>query len=477
MGDEIRSSRFLDEDYQAYFEKLNQETQLLTEWFQNGAFSDDNAMCGIEQEAWIINDEFYPSPDNQFLLDAMQNELLSPELAKFNIELNVTPQRLTEKGLSTMHKELLNLWQQCDATFQQKNLHMQMIGILPTVRDQELVVDNMSQLNRYYALNEQVMKSRAGKPLCLDIVGVEHLRSVHSDVMLESAATSFQIHRQVPFNQSVRYYNASIFLSAPLVAIGANSPFLFFKNLWDETRIPLFEQAVEVGGYGHASAGPIRRVSFGSGYVRNSLLECFTENLAHFPVLLPVNFSNPAQDLKHVRMHNGTIWRWNRPLIGFNEDNVPHLRVEQRVASAGPTVVDEIANSAFFYGLQEYYANCELPPEKELEFSKAKTNFYLAAQHGLDARINWLNNKTLSISSLIVDELLDKAKVGLDMLGIDKNDSQDYLGIIEARARTKQNGASWQKQYVKKYNCNMRELAEQYWNNQISETPVHEWEI
>ena len=194
-----------------------------------------------------------------------------------------------------MHEELLVLWRDCELALKEKNLLLEIIGILPTVRDKELIIDNMSLLNRYKALNTQVMKSRRGKPLCLDIAGIEHLRSFHEDVMLESAATSFQIHRQVPFNKSVRYYNTAIILSAPMVAIAANSPYLFGKQLWQETRIPLFEEAVEVGGYGQAYAGPIRRVSFGTGYARNSLLECFKENLDHFPVLLPVKFDDAPE--------------------------------------------------------------------------------------------------------------------------------------------------------------------------------------
>lgn len=477
MGDEIRSSCFREEDYDRFYQSLEQETQELAHLFEQGAFTDDEPMCGIEQEAWIVNKAFYAEPENKYLIESMQSPLLSPELAQFNIELNVTPQLLGAKGLQTIHEDLLSLWKQCDAKLEQKGLHMMMVGILPTLRDQELLVDNMSQLNRYYALNEQVMKARKGKPLCLDIVGKEHLRSIHSDVMLESAATSFQIHRQIPFKNSVRYFNASVILSAPLVAVGANSPFLFFKNIWEETRIPLFEQAVDVGGYGNASAGPMKRVSFGTGYARNSLMEFFKENLNHFPVLLPEQFSSDSSELKHLRMHNGTIWRWNRPLIGFNEKKQPHLRVEQRVASAGPTIVDEMANAVFFYGLQEFYANLETAPETQLDFSQAKSNFYSAAQHGLEAKVNWLNGTNSTVASLILNELLEQSRNGLNRLGVDQNSIKEYLEIIEQRTISRQNGANWQKRYVQKYNCTMRELAEQYWINQIREKPVHEWPI
>lgn len=477
MGDEIRSSVFFEEDYQSYFENLEAETQLLNEWFENEAFAQDEAKCGIEQEAWIVNESFYPAPENQYLLDTLQSDLLSPELAKFNIELNVTPQYLADDGLRKLHVELAQLWQTCENTLSPKDLHMLMVGILPTVRDKELVMENMSVMNRYFALNEQVLKARQGKPLNLDIVGEEHLKSVHSDVMLESAATSFQIHRQVPFHCSARYYNAAILLSAPMVAIAANSPFLFGKNLWHETRIPLFEQAVEVGGYGHASAGPIRRVSFGNGYARKSIMECFKENLDHFPVLLPVKFDDPREKLRHLRMHNGTIWRWNRPLIGFSDDNVPHLRIEHRVVSAGPTIIDEVANTTFFYGLQEYYANCEEPPESLLEFSKAKNNFYLASQHGLDAKVTWLNGESVNIAHLILEDLLEKSRLGLNKLTVDTGVIDEYLNIIYERAKSKQNGSVWQANFITKNGRDMRRLTECYWENQATEKPVHEWSL
>ncbi len=477
MGEEIRKSTFSDEDYQEAISHLRSETQLLNTWFEQGGFDEDQAMSGIEQEAWIIDSDAYPAPENQYLLDTLASDLLSPELAQFNVELNVTPQLLAGDGMQRMHDELLGLWRNCETVLQAKKLRMAMIGILPTVRDKELVMANMSLMNRYFALNEQVMKARMGKPLNLNIVGLEHLQSEHWDVMLESAATSFQIHRQIPFKQSARYYNAAIALSAPMVAIGANSPLLFGKILWQETRIPLFEQAVEVGGYGSASAGPIRRVSFGTGYVKQSLMECFQENLAHFPILLPVRFDAPQTELRHLRMHNGTIWRWNRPLIGFNSQGKPHLRVEHRVVSAGPTIVDEMANAVFFYGLQEYFATCDAPLENDIEFADAKVNFYLAAQHGLDAKIAWGTHGNVNIAQLIVGNLLEKSRLGLQRLQMDKPLIDEYLGVIQLRAESKQNGAAWQQAYVEKYGKDMQGLTEKYWENQSSEKPVHEWVV
>jgi hypothetical protein len=260
------------------------------------------------------------------------------------------------------------------------------------------------------------------------------------------------------------------------VAVSANSPYLFGKNLWAETRIPLFEQSVEVGGYEDTMHGPLRRVSFGSGYVRHSLMECFTENLEHYPVLLPTHFDTPPEELQHLRLHNGTLWRWNRPLIGFH-NGCPHLRIEHRVVPAGPTVVDAVANAAFYYGLA--YALClqETPPEQQMGFAQARDNFYACAQHGLDAHLVWLDGNKRQLQSLLLKTILPQAAQGLAALGISRGDVDRYLGIIEGRVQNACNGASWQRAFVAKYGPDMHALLAAYLERQQSGVPVHEWDL
>ena len=335
----------------------------------------------------------------------------------------------------------------------------------------------MSEQNRYRALNREVLHLRKGKPLVLDIAGEEHLRITHRDVMLESAATSFQIHFQIPLSMARAVYNASVALSAPLVAISANSPFLFGKNLWDETRIPLFEMAVEVGGYDAAVYGPIRRVTFGSGYVRDNIFECFAENMEHYPVLLPVEFDEPEEKLHHVRFHNGTIWRWNRPLIGFEEDGTPHVRIEHRVIPAGPSVIDEMANAALYYGASYYLAMQDIDFYQRLPFATARDNFYQAARLGLRSNMKWIDNKSAHVTELLEKELLPMAHKGLDALGVAATDIKEYLGVIAARLARKTNGACWQRQFVKQHGDNMENLVAAYLEQQASGLPVHEWKI
>ncbi|MDT8283252.1 MAG: glutamate--cysteine ligase, partial [Gammaproteobacteria bacterium] len=468
MGEEIQYSRFNKTDYQQFVSRLKKETELLKSWFDTNYFSTSTLMAGYELEAWLIDQEARPVTINQEFLELANNDLLSPELAKFNIELNVEPERLSNNVLSIFEKKLDTLWQQCSDTAQSLNSNILGIGILPTLQDSDLTLNNISLLDRYRALNEQILRQRNGVEIELNINGDEHLQSRHKDVMLEAAATSLQIHIQVPADIATRYYNASVLLSAPMVAISANSPCLFGHRLWQETRIPVFEQAVPTGGYGGAVSGPLQRVSFGTGYARYSLFECFQENLEHFPVLLPVKFDSEIDEVRHLRLHNGTIWRWNRPLIGFDEDKTPHLRIEHRVCASAPSTIDNIANIAFFYGLVHYYATLDKPAEHEMPFSEAKNNFYRSAQLGLKNKTRWLDGKTISLQRIILDRLLAQAETGLRKLGIDEKDNQRYLSLIQQRVEKNLTGSQWQLNFLNAHQGDRTALTLNYLKNQMT---------
>ncbi len=476
MGQEIESSRFRKRDFEAFGARLAEETALLREWFAAGRFSDVEGIGGFELEAWLVGADRRPAPINERFLELLASPLATPELARFNVEVNGTPRALTGDALAALHAELDDTWRDCTATARALGADIAMVGILPTVRDEDLCLANMSSMTRYRALNEQVLRLRQGRPLELDITGREHLQLAHHDVMLESAATSFQIHLQVHPQSAVRYYNAAVVLAAPMVAVSANSPFLFGRDLWDETRIPLFEQAVAVGGYQGAAFGPIRRVSFGSGYMRDSLFECFQENAEHYPPLLPVELEGAPEMLPHLRLHNGTIWRWNRPLIGF-DDARPHLRIEHRVVPAGPTVVDTIANAAFFYGAVSALATAETPPESGLDFVHARDNFYAAARTGLRATLLWSGERRVGLQRLLLEELLPLAEAGLRRRGIAEADVRRYLGIVRARVESGRNGAQWQRDFVAAHGADPATLVAGYLERQNGGAPVHGWTL
>jgi gamma-glutamyl:cysteine ligase YbdK (ATP-grasp superfamily) len=433
-------------------------------------------VCGLELEAWLIDGDAMPAPCNQAFLDKIGDPLVVPELARFNVELNVHPQPLHATALSCLQADLQQTWDRCQNVAANLDARLVMIGILPSVTQSDLSLENMSPLKRYRALNEQVLRLREGKPLMLEIHGRQHLNTLHNDVMLESAATSLQLHLKVSVDEAVRYYNAAQVVAAPMVASAANSPFLFGRDLWDETRIPLFEQAVEVGGFAGASRGPVRRVSFGTGYAKESLFECFVENQQHFPVLLPIYFDAPQSDMRHLRLHNGTIWRWNRPLIGYDDDGTPHLRIEHRVLPAGPTVIDSIASAAFFYGLVHALAVRDVAPEQQLPFATARDNFYAAARDGLDAQITWLDGRKLPVVPLLLDQLIPLARYGLGLLDIDARDRDLYLGIVRDRIYNACTGCNWQRAWVARHGNDMQALTEAYFERQQRGEPVHSWD-
>lgn len=476
MGEEIRTSSFSNADFDRFKKSLIKETELLESWFKEKKFSSVSNRAGFELESWLVDEQLHPASINEAFLENLNSPLASPELANFNVELNSTPCDLTGDVLSKMQQELDVNWAECKKTADELHSDIVMIGILPTLDNDVLNLANMSKMKRYRALNREVLHQRKGKPLVFDINGVEHLRVTHRDVMMEAAATSFQIHLQVNLDNAVRLFNASIAITGPLLALSANSPYLFGKDLWDETRIPVFEQAVSVGGYDGAAFGPIRRVTFGDSYIRESLFECFKENLEHYPILLPVDLSSESgESLAHLRMHNGTIWRWNRPLIGFDETGEPHLRIEQRVVPAGPTTLDAIANAAFYYGAVTAVAALDEPIEKQIPHSFTRDNFYAAARLGLRSSQRWINEEDINARDLILDKLLPLAHQGLESLGVSNEDREKYLGIIHDRVKSGQNGTMWQRAFVQKHGHDMNALTKAYMKNQNNAEPVHLW--
>jgi gamma-glutamyl:cysteine ligase YbdK (ATP-grasp superfamily) len=476
MGQEITYSHFDAGDIDRYYQKLEQETNLLGKLIEQKAFSKRSPIAGFEVEAWLLDKNMRPVPDNENYLASLNDPMASAELAKFNIELNNLPLPLCDNVFSELHNKLNNTWENARRHAEHREIHLLMIGTLPTLKQSDLSLDNMSNLNRYRALNEQILHSR-GKPIHLDITGHEHLKFDHNDVMLESATTSFQIHTQLPLQTAHHYYNASIIASAPVVAVCANAPYLFGKDLWHESRIPLFEQAIETGGYDGAAQGPLRRVSFGSDYARKSIVECFNENLEHFPILLPEQFDSDISSFEHLRLHNGTIWRWNRPLLGFDDDGTPHIRVEHRTPAAGPGIVDMIANSAFYFGLSKNLCDEMVKKGIRLPFAQAKDNFYQAARYGLDTTIIWFNGEKQRLQDLLKSELLARARAGLKSLGVNHCEIDEYLDIIRQRVESKQCGSHWQRQFMQKHQSDFETLTKQYLQNQRIGNPVSEWKI
>lgn len=401
-----------------------------------------------------------------------------PELSCFNVELNGPPEPMRSGALIAMENGLRHTWQQCQSAAHGMDTCLAMIGILPNIRLRDLTLANMSALKRYNVLNEQILAQRQGEPIHIHIEGQERLERSLPDVMLESATTSFQVHLQVPYSRAARYYNASLIACGPLLAMSGNSPVLFGKRLWHETRIPLFEQSVEAGGFAGLADAHIRRAGFGLGYVRENLIELFRENLDLYPVLLPMPLEASSARYPHVRLHNGAIWRWVRPLLGFDDAGQAHVRLEQRILPSGPSILDMIANAACYYGLCRALADTVDAPEARLPFAAARANFYKAARVGLAAELLWVDGERYTAADFWPRIGLPLAAQGLSDFGLPDAEIARYLGVVEARVRTGQTGATWQLARLSAGEVSETAIAAMladYLENQRSGAPVHEW--
>jgi len=470
MGQEIHDVVFSDEAFEEFARRVAEETALLSAWEHDGLMRDAGYRLGFELEGWLVDSQGFPSSRNLEFLERVADPNVVPELARFNFEINDDPLDFAPGMFDRMYWSLLGRWEHCEAAARELDLQALSIGILPTVKLSDLRLGNISALSRYHALNEQVFRLRNGSPVQLHIEGDEVLRHAHDDVMLESATTSLQIHLQVSSDQVVRAFNLSKIISAPLVAVGANSPFFLEHQLWTETRIPLFEQAVAVGGSEYS-----KRVTFGVRYAEDSILECFEANRDRYPVLLPDLSDEAPEALAHLRLHNGTIWRWNRPLVGFDAQGRPHYRIEHRVVAAGTSANDVVANSAFYVGLMFGLLYSETPIEKTLPFAVAQNNFYQAAQYGLRAQVRWAGGK-VGLRNLVLEELLPLAKQGLQKIGLPPEERERWLSIIEQRVLSGRTGSDWQVQWIARYGRDWQGLVQAYAEHQAVGRPVHEWE-
>jgi gamma-glutamyl:cysteine ligase YbdK (ATP-grasp superfamily) len=469
MGDEISQTYFEPRDYERYTQRLRDELDLLKEWEATQRFAGGEPTFGLELEAWLLDADARPVAENDQFLESVVSEAVVPELAKFNFELNVTPRPVAGNGLAEMRGELARTWQMCGERAAQLGRRITIIGCLPTVTAEMLCIQNMTSRSRFATINRQVFRMRRGEPLHVEIEGLERLELDHHDVMLEAAATSLQVHLKIPLPLAVRYYNAAILASPFTVAMAANAPLLFGKRLWHDTRIAIFEQAVDTGH-------PYRRVSFDLDYAADPFLGVFEDKVDLYPVLLPVPVPQPPHSVPHLRLHNGTIWTWNRPLIGFEDDGQPHVRIEHRVMSAGPTLDDTLANTALALGLIEYFAAQPEAPEFRMPFPRAKENFYAAARYGLGAEISWFQGKT-NLGKLLEAELLPHAMSALRKLGVDGAQVEANAELLRGRVSSGQTGAAWQLRAFERHGGDVAAVLEEYLEQQSTLRPVHQWPI
>jgi hypothetical protein len=489
VGQEVAARTFNREDRQRYRLKVRASLDVFARMLAEARFNPERRSFGLEIELNLTDDAGDPALINAAALDAIADPAFQTELGQFNIEINVPPRLLEGAVFSELEGDARASLNAAEERSRTVGAHMMIIGILPTVGPDHLRAEVFSANPRYALLNEQIFAAR-GEDLEISIAGVERL-STHADTIApEAACTSVQLHQQVEPEVFAAYWNAAQAIAGVQVAVAANSPFFCGKELWRETRIAVFEQATDTRPEELKVQGVRPRVWFGERWI-TSIFDLFEENVRYFPSLLPVcEEEDPLETLERgdvpqlgeLRLHNGTIYRWNRPIYDVVRDQ-PHLRVENRVLPAGPTVVDILANAAFYYGLLQMLTQEDRPLWSQMSFSAAEENFHAGAREGIDARLYWPGLGEVPAAELVVRRLLPLAHQGLDQLGVDSADADRLLGIIERRCVTLRNGAAWQSQvFHRLYNDKamdrgdaLREMTRRYREHMHSNEPVHDW--
>lgn len=462
------------------------EKMLDEEWFET-----DTIRIGAEQELCLIDQNAKPFFESGKVLENLggESEHFTTEFAKFNLEINVNPP-LEFKGnaLSEMEHNLQKRVEQVRDAAAEFGAEVLLTGILPTIRKADVSMDSLTPIPRYKALCEAIDNLR-GKEYELRIQGMDELLMKFDTPMLEGCNTGFQVHLQIKPDEFVSKYNIAQAITAPVLASAVNSPLFLGKRLWSETRIALFHQSIDTRGVGDHIRDSSPRVMFGTDWLRDSILDIYKEDISRFRVLLSSDVEEDVEELLKngvppelmaLKVHNGTVYRWNRPCYGVGGGK-PHLRIENRVLPSGPTVIDEMANTAFWLGLLNGFEDEYPDITKELEFDDARMNFFAASKMGLDTKFEWTKGKKVTAKDLIIEELLPIAKAGLEKATIDKSDIDTYLGVIEDRVESAQTGAYWVvKSYANLMKDNNREhsvsaITNSMLRNQKKGEPVHKW--
>ncbi|MGC6417340.1 MAG: CBS domain-containing protein [Bradymonadia bacterium] len=481
----------LDDHTRKLFTKaLLNDVRALEMMLEEGRFETGIRRIGAEQEMFLVDKGLQAAPIVMQLLEQVDDPRLTTELARYNIEANLDPQIFGGDCLRRMEAELNDVVDTVRQGAQALDSDVLLCGILPTLRRSDLNIDSMTPKQRYYELN-RVMRKLRGDEFKVRIKGIDEFSLSHDSVMLEAANTSFQIHFQVSPEEFAPFYNVAQAVSAPVLATAVNSPLFMGRKLWSETRIALFERSVDTRSDLQSGRGLRPRVHFGDSWLKESILEIFHEDIRQHRTVLSVDLTEDAcevvrsggvPNLNALRLHNGTIYRWNRPCYGVH-NGVAHLRIEQRVLPSGPTLVDEVANAAFFFGLMASLTHADAPISEVMDFEHAKRNFFAAAQNGLDAQFTWIGGKTFTAADLIRSELLPSAREGLLTTGVDSGDVERYLGIIEERVDSLQTGAQWALSSVMGMgqqgtsDLRSRQVTAEMLAHQKRGEPVHTWPL
>ena len=475
----------------AFMKALLNEVRAMEAMLDAGMFERDIRRIGAEQEMFLVDRAFRPAMTAMQMLEGMDDPRFTHELGLFNLEANLSPLELGGDCLRRLEAETDEVLTLARDRADKVDSQVALVGILPTLTRDHLSLNAMVPTARYFALNEALRRLR-GSDFQFAIKGIDQLNFQHDNLMLEACNTSYQVHFQVGAEEFASLYNVAQAVTGPLLAACVNSPILLGKRLWHESRIAVFENSIDARSEALAARGLQPRVHFGDHWIDQSVIEIFKEDIARFRVILTTEFEadplgmverGEIPKLNALRLHNGTVYRWNRACYGISDNGKPHLRIENRVIPSGPTVLDEIANAAFFFGMMSHLSHSIEDIREHFNFSDIKSNFMSAARDGLRAQQVWFDERQMPAQELILKELLPLAEQGLREASIDSADIERYLGVIERRVESRRTGARWQLDSLEHMKSTgslherLRALTASMVQQQQTGKPVAEWTL
>ncbi|MCB0484820.1 MAG: CBS domain-containing protein [Flavobacteriaceae bacterium] len=491
MGSQSVKAITSQKERKKYIYHLLNDVKALEKMVEEDLFEKNIQRVGAEQELCITNNNFRPSFNALKILEKIKDPHFATELALFNLEVNLDHVELSGRCFSSLEKQLKALLAKAYTVAESVDDNKILLsGILPTLKKKDLILENMTPFERYKIIND-VLRSIRGDDFKLRIRGVDEMILKHDSILFEACNTSFQVHLQIGLDEAVDKYNWAQAIAGPVMSIMTNSPLLFGRELWSETRIALFQQSVDMRNTSYLLREQKPRVSFGNGWIKKSIVELFTDDIARYTPILTGNFDDDslenlkkgvAPELRALQLHNGTLYKWNRLCYGIGDNNKPHIRIENRYIPSGPSIKDEIANAMFWVGVMQGMPSRYKNIWKLIQFKDARGNFINAARTGIDTYFNWFG-EGISARKLARTILLPIAREGLEISGINKTDIDYYLNIIQKRIEKNTCGSKW----LIRSNRNLRKsvsndqanilLTYNMYKNQRADKPIYQWKL
>jgi len=486
MGEQKVNRSFSEEKKALFIKNLLDDVRALEQMLENGQIEKGITRIGAEQEFCLVTKDWRPATNNEEILSKIDDEHFTTELARYNLEINLDPIELKKDCFSKVESQLNDMLSKGAKVSEENNSKMILTGILPTITKTHLSLDYITPNPRYYALNE-MLKGLRRSNFQLHLKGVDELSIAHDSVLFEACNTSFQLHLQIDPDDFISSFNWSQAIAGPILSICCNSPLLLGRELWDETRIALFRQSIDTRNISEALKDQSPRVAFGDNWAKGTAVDIYKENISKFKIILSRELDENSLEvlaegktpkLRALNLHSGTIYPWNRACYGVGNGKA-HLRIENRYIPSGPSVLDEMANFAFWVGVMRGRPRKFDDMASVMDFREAKSNFIKAARSGRSAVMCW-EGKHYSAKKLIKKVFLPMAYDGLRSEGIAEKDVKRLLKVIEKRLKGN-TGSTWMISNYRRLNNTMKKdkalrlITKSMYLNQQKGIAVHEW--